>query len=165
MKLIGTGLFSKAYLLTSGMVEIHSTDNAKEGLTVFPSDNLHLPKIERIAEGKYIMPLYSVPCTYANLCSNDAKDLKEIRRALGGKYQYAIAGYETFQNRIECFDIQETLKEALSHIVMVMANYHRSFGLEFYNRNMKVSENRLILLDVIYSLENYKLVNGQWVRK
>jgi hypothetical protein len=164
-KFLGKGMFSTAYLLDSGMVEIHSSCNAKEGLTVFGNDNLHLPKIERIAERIYLMPYYRTACTYSTLCTEDAKDLRTIRKAIDNKYRYDNSGYIGMSLFVSKLDIQDSLKEALEHLCCIMGNYHNQIGLEFYNRNMKVENGRLILLDVAYSLENYKWSYGRWILK
>lgn len=161
-KLIGSGSWSKAYRLpNSDFVTIVTNDYAKEALDLYTPCNIHLPAIEQVDSYTnrmgndmkvYRMPFYE-RLKMTQLERQDAKDLRTIRKtfiAETGSIHY-YSDYNVLADIVDSMDIQETMKEGLNSLLSGLANYSYRMGLEFYPRNLKMQNHRLILLDVIFT--------------
>jgi len=157
---IGKGLFTTAYLLEDGTVELISCDHIKEcmGHGWFPDGRL-LPDIEYISNydsdgfyNVYHMEYYEKPLSLKkNLCVHDWR-LYQLLRKLD--IQPSLNPHDTFNLWHEQFDTlpdefeeeREEIKESLD----ACGNYGSDINFEISPRNVGVKDGKLILLDCFF---------------
>ena len=159
MKLIGKGMFTKAYLLESGRVRLESVDQVKECMSLgwFPDHRL-FPTIERIdfdcghdGHSVYEMDFYERPKSLKNTLSSRQYDLYNVLRGLTAYAQRSCDIYTEWHKAFDSIPARfkgerEALKEALD----AMLNYSTAVRFEISPRNVAVKGGKLILLDCFF---------------
>ena len=165
--LIGKGMFSKAYLLPCGNVEIHSTDKIKECMALWGFGDCYLwPTIERTDtfwKGDslvqvYKMPFYEKVTAPKQQLNAQAYELYKLLRDMEvpvnlprGHYERPDYWREQFQTLPDKFAIE---RQALLEAVDSIQNYTYNIGFEISPRNISVGEfGDLILLDCFFDTE------------
>lgn len=157
-KLLGRGTFTRAYLLESGEVELHSIDPVKECLALWGFGDSQLwPKIERIdyidGVGVYRMPRYEKPKSLKKaLNAHDWEFYKALRAlpcSIGFEKESELKNrwhekFDTLKNQFS--DYVEALHEALDSL----GNYGFDICFEISPRNVAVKDGNLILLDCFF---------------
>lgn len=166
-KLIGKGAFTKAYLLDSGKVELHSADPVKECMALWGFGDSYLwPIIERIDDEVYTMDyLPKTPSLKASLEPRQYqlyKALRSLAPLLGfGRpkdWEYMQHWYNEFQSLPEEFEEE---KQALCDALDALANYGQDIQFEISPRNVRAVNGKLCLLDCFFFVSQLKLVNSR----
>ena len=162
VKLIGKGLFSKAYLTESNDViivtftDLKNVDYTKEGISEF-ANGLNVPQIQRLGYTRDLKSqVYKMPY-YKKLTKKDYPTAWNQAKILQMELNNAgnICGYNDNDKWLDSLygKIDESIIESLREINYALGNYDsESYCFEFPIRNLKVDfDGNLILLDVIFN--------------
>jgi len=158
MKLIGKGLFTKAYLKDENTVELHSIDKVKECMAMgfFPEHKL-FPTIKqadnrddmgevKVYEEKFYPKVSSIK---NNVSARDWKLYQLLRKLFISGW-----GNESYSLWVEAFKtLPEEYKDerdALLEACDALANYGDDCYFEISPRNVATDNNSLILLDCFF---------------
>lgn len=157
LKLIGKGVFTKAFLNVDNSVILISCCPIKECMSLgwFPNSEL-FPKLERVdcdTYATYTMEYY--PRLKGGLKANLDTDQYAIYKALRdvnpkfelNPYDRASSLYAAFEE-LEDKDLSDVMIEAL----YACCNYGSDIGFEISPRNVAVKNGKLILLDCFYHM-------------
>jgi hypothetical protein len=151
MKLIGKGLFTKAYLRDDGMVELESSDPIKECMAFgwFPDSRL-FPDIKSLDNGNYEMKHYPrVSSLKSSLKPLEYKKYLELRNINIPIVQNKYDGYNSLYNAFSTIR-GKLLKEAMLSALEACSNYGSDVNFEISPRNVAVDKGNLILLDCFF---------------
>lgn len=157
MKLIGKGLFTKAYLKDKNTVILKSVDPIKECMSMgwFPDSNL-FPKIERLdyddnGVATYEMKYYPrVTSLKTSLCPSHYEIYKELRSLNIETSQNKHDGLNNVHKAFKTIK-NKRVKTALLEAVDACGNYGSCVSFEISPRNVAVSKTgKLILLDCFF---------------
>lgn len=166
-KLIGKGSFTKAYLLESGKVELHSIDPVKECMSLWGFGDSYLwPSIERIDHEVYTMDY--LPKTSSLKASLEPRQyqlysalrkLKPLFSHLNPRdWEYMQYWYKQFQSLPDEFEEE---KQALCDALDSLANYGQDVQFEISPRNVRAVNGKLCLLDCFFFVSQLQLVNSR----
>lgn len=149
MKLIGKGAFTKAYLLESGRVQLHSCCPIKECMAAgwFPESKL-FPVLDLIDSGVYEMEyLTRVTAPKRQLNENSYKLYKALQRVFGEYCMNYFEIYKSLEKHLNGFTELEEILEALD----ACSNFGTELGFEISPRNISVDEEgNLIMADCFF---------------
>ena len=186
-KLIGSGMFAKAYYLEGRKVPIlaaikdASGDNSKELLALASHDsgnNPYIPRVRKLGwnntEVFYEMPLYRAPLRKSNSPKAWSQYvalrkcwLPELEKAQRKASQRGIHpmnfGHEIIDGTLDCARrskaVPPKLVSALAHIGGWAKTYGAEYSFEFSPRNLATTpRGRLILLDPVFSMRAVRMV-------
>lgn len=151
MKLIGKGLFTKAYLREDGKVELMSKDYIKECMSFgwFPSNRL-FPSIKSIDNGNYEMKYYpKVKSLKKSLKPIEYNKYLELRNLT---IPFIVNKYEGYDNLYNAFSTikGKILREAMLEALSACTNYGSDISFEISLRNVAVDKGNLVLLDCFF---------------
>lgn len=154
-KLIGRGLFSKAYQISDDMVELVSICMAKEAIAMFAQGNRFAPIIERVdftdkGESVYHMPLYPKVTAPKKQLNQKAYDLYKTLREFSGCGDMT---YYRFVDLVEGSGLDAETQEDIISLAGDVANGidPMKLGFEISPRNITTNQDGdLILLDTFF---------------
>ena len=168
LKLIGKGMFTKCYQLSSNRVLLKSTDPIKEALWFGEVDNFRFPTLERRFDLEsdvhdyrvYEMEYFPKMSSLKNNLDPSEWELYKLLHEL----DFAQAGFQPSQRhlKMEHTDnlqmlIEESylptdIKELLLEVINVIQNYTDAIAFEISPRNVAIYNGKLILLDVFFDI-------------
>lgn len=156
MKLIGKGMFTKAYLVDQTTIELHSSDPVKECLALYGFGESYLwPKLTRIEYEKYRMRYYPKTQSLRSELAPDQYRLYSLLRKIPPAsfytktIDYAYCDYwrKKFSDLpVEYVEEKEALLDALDSLT----NYGADIQFEIGPRNVGVDRGKLVLLDCFF---------------
>lgn len=175
-KQIGKGAFTKAFLLESGRVRLHSTDKVKECAALWGlSDSRLFPEIELVDDDPqdrfriYEMEFFEIGSkvkggTLGALNKNDKRIYRLLRKFYSeGRFNPTLAmgcrlqDYDRFEHLHAVFaELAELEPElaCLAEALDSLANYGQGVAFEISPRNIAVKNGQLILLDCFFFPED-----------
>lgn len=146
MKLLGKGMFSRAYLQDNGTVLLKSIDPVREcqALDWFP-DSPFFPRVTfGEQEGTYIMPYYAPVTAPKQALNSEHYAMYSELRALGrtSGYQACYLAFKTITD----VDLRKALQDAYEALI----NFGDDFCFEISPRNIAVVDGKLILRDCFF---------------
>lgn len=165
-KLIGKGSFTKAYLLESGKVELHSNDPVKECMALWGFGDSYLwPTIERIDDKVYTMDY--LPKTSRLKASLEPRQyqlysaLRKLKPLVSFRprdWEYSDYWREQFESLPSEFEEE---KQALLEALDSLGNYGQDIQFEISPRNVRAVNGKLCLLDCFFFVSQLQLVNSR----
>lgn len=151
-KLIGRGMFTRAYQIGPELVEIVTTCQVKECYAEFSQGNRFAPVIEKLdyldsGESVYHMPLYpKIKAPKRQLNSRAYHIYKQLR-----KISYN-SDYDNIYNLIEGLDLTSEEKEEIQSLLGDAANVDcQSIAFEISPRNISATKDGdLVMLDCFF---------------
>lgn len=167
-KLIGKGMFSKAYQVGENEVELHSFCMSKECYAMFSQENKFAPVIELIdrkddGAGIYKMPLYpKIKAPKKQLNAHAYKLYRQLQN-VQNKYldnyfkegSYKFFGYNEFCEAVESSDIESDDKEEIISLASDVCNGIdiRNLRFEISPRNISANpDGSLVMLDCFFDI-------------
>ena len=158
---IKRGRFTKAIIDTENKtVILQSICRLKEAMALwmYRDGNPHLPEIKRIAEYKYVMPLYK------NLTKRDKRAWKDFEEITAIKNNYYSEYFRGQRNNfthdvllLVANDLQKVnplLADAFHELINCASNYSGFICMDFSKQNFSVDDNgNLILRDIFCTFE------------
>lgn len=156
VKRIGSGAFTKAYLMDNGRVLLRSCDPIKEAMAYgwFPTSE-YFPEVSVLDEGVYEMQYYpKVRSLKGSLAAEQYavyKSLRALFNAHGGRCRDYFDWYKVFeQEATDEFGVPDDVVQIILEALDACSNYDTSVNFEISPRNVAVQEGQLILLDCFY---------------
>ena len=154
-KLIGRGLFSKAYQIADDRVELVSVCMSKEAIAMFAQGNKFAPIIERVdctdnGESVYHMPLYPKVTAPKKQLNQKAYSIYMELRQFSCR---SDMNYYRFVELVEGSNLDDETKENIISFAGDVSNGidPAKMGFEISPRNITITpEGDLILLDVFF---------------
>jgi len=166
-KLIGKGTFTKAYLLNSGKVELHSIDPVKECMALWGFGDSYLwPIIERTDDEIYTMDYFPKTPSLKNSLEPRQYQLYSALRKLKPLWGYSRPQdweySDHWRKQFESLPIEfEEEKQALLEAVDSLGNYGQDIQFEISPRNVRAINGKLCLLDCFFFVSQLQLVNSR----
>lgn len=167
VKRIGSGAFTKAYLMDNGRVLLRSCDPIKEAMAYgwFPKSE-YFPEVAVLDEGVYEMQYYQkVRSLKAALTTEQYavyKSLRAIFNEHGGRCKDYFDWYRVFeQEATDEFGVPADVVQIILEALDACSNYDQSVNFEISPRNVAVQDGQLVLLDCFYLQSTLNEVRGR----
>ena len=167
VKRIGSGAFTKAYLMENGRVLLRSCDPIKEAMAYgwFPKSE-HFPEVVVLDDGVYEMQYYprvrSLKAALAPAQWEIYKSLRNIWNEHHGKCQGYFDWYKVFeQEATDEFGVPDDVVQIILEALDACSNYDQSVNFEISPRNVAVQDGQLVLLDCFYLQSTLDEVRGR----
>ena len=167
VKRIGSGAFTKAYLMENGRVLLRSCDPIKEAMAYgwFPKSE-YFPEVSVLDEGVYEMQYYQkVRSLKAALTPTQweiYKSLRNIWNEHGGRCQDYSDWFKVFeQEATDEFGVPADVVQIILEALGACSNYDQSVNFEISPRNVAVQDGQLVLLDCFYLQSTLDEVRGR----
>lgn len=166
-KLIGKGAFTKAYLLESGKVELHSCDPVKECMALCGFGDSYLwPSIEQVDNEVYTMDYLPKTPSLKNSLELRQYQLYTALRKLKPLLSFGLLReweyLDHWRKQFESLPVEfEEEKQALLEAVYSLGNYGQDIQFEISPRNVRAVNGKLCLLDCFFFVSQLKLVNSR----
>ena len=156
VKRIGSGAFTKAYLMENGRVLLRSCDPIKEAMALgwFPKSK-YFPEIAVLDDGVYEMQYYprvrSLKSALTPAQWGIYRSLRNIYNECGSKCQNYFDWYKVFeQEAADDYNVPEDVVQVILEALDACSNYDTSVRFEISPRNVAVQDGQLVLLDCFY---------------
>ena len=167
VKRIGSGAFTKAYLMENGRVLLRSCDPIKEAMAWgwFPKSE-YFPEVSVLDEGVYEMQYYpgvrSLKAALAPAQWEIYKSLRNIWNEHRGSCRDYFDWYKVFeQEATDEFGVPDDVVQIILEALNACSNYDLSVNFEIYPRNVAVQDGQLILLDCFFLQSTLDEVRGR----
>lgn len=167
-KLIGKGSFTKAYLLDSDKVELHSIDPAKECMALWGFGDSYLwPILESKGDQVYTMDYFPKTPSLKNSLEPRQYQLYSALRKLVPYLSYGHKAHDWeysdhWRTQFESLPAEfEEEKQALLEAVDSLGNYGQDIQFEISPRNVRAVNGKLCLLDCFFFVSQLQLVNSR----
>ena len=156
VKRIGSGAFTKAYLMENGRVLLRSCDPIKEAMAYgwFPKSE-YFPEVVVLDDGVYEMQYYprvrSLKAALAPTQWEIYKSLRNIWNEHRGKCRDYFDWYKVFeQEATDEFGVPADVVQIILEALDACSNYDQSVNFEISPQNVAVQDGQLVLLDCFY---------------
>ena len=156
VKRVGSGAFTKAYLMDNGRVLLRSCDPIKEAMAYgwFPKSE-YFPEVVMLDDGVYEMQYYpKVRSLKAALAAEQYAVYKSLRALFNehsGRCKDYSAWYKVFeQEATDEFGVPDDVVQLILEALNACSNFGRSVNFEISPRNVAVQDGQLVLLDCFY---------------
>ena len=156
VKRIGSGAFTKAYLMENGRVLLRSCDPIKEAMAYgwFPKSE-YFPEVVVLDEGVYEMQYYpkerSLKSALTPAQWEIYKSLRNIWNEHRGECWDYFDWYEVFeQEATDEFGVPDDVVQLILEALNACSNYDQSVNFEISPRNVTAQDGQLVLLDCFY---------------
>ena len=167
VKRIGSGAFTKAYLMENGRVLLRSCDPIKEAMALgwFPKSE-YFPEVSMLDDGVYEMQYYSrVRSLKSALAPAQWKIYKSLRTLYNeyrGKCRDYFDWYKVFEREAaEEFCVPDDVVQIILEALDACLNYDTSVNFEISPRNVAAQDGQLVLLDCFYLQRTLDEVRGR----
>lgn len=167
VKCIGTGAFTKAYLMENGRVLLRSCDPIKEAMAYgwFPKSE-YFPDVVVLDVGVYEMQYYqrvrSLKSALAPAQWEIYKSLRNIWNEHGSRCRDYFGWYKVFeQEAADDYDVPSDVVQIILEALDACSNYDSSVRFEISPRNVAVQDGQLVLLDCFYLQSTLDEVRGR----
>ena len=167
VKRIGSGAFTKAYLMENGRVLLRSCDPIKEAMAYgwFPKSE-YFPEVSVLDDGVYEMQYYprvrSLKAVLAPAQWEIYKSLRNIWNEHRGKCRDYFDWYKVFeQEATDEFGVPDDVVQIILEALNACSNYDQSVNFEISPRNVAVQDGQLVLLDCFYLQSTLAEVRGR----
>ena len=167
VKRIGSGAFTKAYLMENGQVLLRSCDPIKEAMAYgwFPK-SAYFPEVYVLDEGVYEMQYYqkvrSLKAALAPAQWEIYKSLRNIWNEHGRKCRGYYDWYMVFEREAaDDYDVPADVVQIILEALDACLNYDSSVNFEISPRNVAVQDGQLVLLDCFYLQSTLDKVCGR----
>lgn len=169
-KLIGQGAFTKAFLLESGKVELHSCDPVKECMAHgWFSDHRLFPQIKFTDKDEvYLMKYYPKVKSLKNNLTTRQWKLYNVLREVMNEHNRLTRGVSPANFNYKLHDALDKMpsefreeRYAIKEAVDGLGNYGTDICFEISPRNVAVSGGKLIMLDCFFMLSAIDRVNRE----
>lgn len=167
VKRIGSGAFTKAYLMENGRVLLRSCDPIKEAMAYdwFPKSG-YFPEIAVLDEGVYEMQYYPrVPSLKSALAPAQwevYKSLRNIWTEYRGKCRDYFDWFKVFeQEAADDYDVPADVVQLILDALNACSKYDSSVNFEISPRNVAAQDGQLVLLDCFYLQSTLDEVRGR----
>ena len=156
VKRIGSGAFTKAYLMESGRVLLRSCDPIKEAMAYgwFPQSE-YFPEVAVLDNGVYEMQYYprvrSLKSALAPAQWKIYKSLRNLWNEYRGKCRDYFDWYKVFEREAtDEYGVPEHVVQIILEALNACSNYDASVNFEISPRNVAAQDGQLVLLDCFY---------------
>ena len=156
VKRIGSGAFTKAYLMENGRVLLRSCDPIKEAMAYgwFPKSE-YFPEVSVLDEGVYEMQYYQKVRSLKSALTPKQyvvyKRLRNVFNEHGGRCKDYFDWYKVFeQEATDEFGVPDDVVQLILEALNACSNYDQSVNFEISPRNVAVQDGQLVLLDCFY---------------
>ena len=156
VKLIGSGAFTKAYLMDNGRVLLRSCDPIKEAMAYgwFPKSE-YFPEVSVLDAGVYEMQYYprvrSLKSALAPAQWKIYKSLRNLWNEYRGTCRDYFDWYKVFeQEAADDYGVPDDVVQIILEALNACSNYDQSVNFEISPRNVAVQDGQLVLLDCFY---------------
>lgn len=156
VKRIGSGAFTKAYLMENGRVLLRSCDPIKEAMAYgwFPKSE-YFPEVVVLDEGVYEMQYYPKVRALKGALAAEQYAVYKSLRALFNEYRWRCKDYFDWykvfeQEATDEFGVPDDVVRVILEALDACSNYDTSVRFEISPRNVAVQDGQLILLDCFY---------------
>ena len=167
VKRIGSGAFTKAYLMESGRVLLRSCDPIKEAMAYgwFPQSE-YFPEVAVLDDGVYEMQYYprvrSLKSALAPAQWKIYKSLRNLWNEYGGKCRDYFDWYKVFEREAtDEYGVPDDVVQIILEALDACSNYDSSVNFEISPRNVAVQDGQLVLLDCFYLQSTLDEVTGR----
>ena len=167
VKRIGSGAFTKAYLMENGRVLLRSCDPIKEAMAYgwFPKSE-YFPEVSVLDEGVYEMQYYprvrSLKSALAPAQWAIYKSLRNIWNEHCRKCRDYYDWYMVFEREAaDEYGVPEHVVQIILEALDACLNYDSSVNFEISPRNVAVQDGQLVLLDCFYLQSTLDEVQGR----
>ena len=167
VKRIGSGAFTKAYLMENGRVLLRSCDPIKEAMAYgwFPKSE-YFPEVSVLDDGVYEMQYYpkvrSLKGALAPAQWEIYKSLRNIWNEHRGKCHGYFDWYKVFeQEATDEFGVPDDVVQLILEALNACSSYDSSVNFEISPRNVAVQDGQLVLLDCFYLQSTLDEVRGR----
>ena len=167
VKRIGSGAFTKAYLMENGRVLLRSCDPIKEAMAYgwFPKSE-YFPEVVVLDDGVYEMQYYpkarSLKAALAAEQYAVYKSLRALFNEHSGRCKDYSAWYKVFeQEATDEFGVPADVVQIILEALDACSNYDSSVNFEISPRNVAVQDGQLVLLDCFYLQSTLDEVRGR----
>ena len=156
VKRIGSGAFTKAYLMENGRVLLRSCDPIKEAMAWgwFPKSE-YFPEVSMLDYGVYEMQYYprvrSLKSALAPAQWAIYKSLRNLYNEYRGKCLDYSDWYKVFEREAaDDYGVPEDVVQIILEALDACSNYDSSVNFEISPRNVAAQDGQLVLLDCFY---------------
>ena len=156
VKRIGSGAFTKAYLMDNGRVLLRSCDPIKEAMAYgwFPKSE-YFPEVSVLDAGVYEMQYYpkvrALKGALAPAQWEIYKSLRNIWNEHHGKCRDYSDWYKVFEREaVDEYGVPDDVVQIILEALNACSNYGRSVNFEISPRNVAAQDGQLVLLDCFY---------------
>ena len=156
VKRIGSGAFTKAYLMENGRVLLRSCDPIKEAMAWgwFPKSE-YFPEVSMLDYGVYEMQYYprvrSLKSALAPAQWAIYKSLRNLYNEYRGKCRDYSDWYKVFEREAaDDYGVPEDVVQIILEALGACLNYDSSVIFEISPRNVAAQDGQLVLLDCFY---------------
>lgn len=167
VKRIGSGAFTKAYLMENGRVLLRSCDPIKEAMAYgwFPKSE-YFPEVSVLDAGVYEMQYYpKVRSLKAALTAEQYAVYNSLRAVFnehGIRCKDYFDWYKVFeQEATDEFGVPGDVVQIILEALDACSNYGQSVNFEISPRNVAVQDGQLVLLDCFYLQSTLDEVRGR----
>lgn len=167
VKLIGSGAFTKAYLMENGRVLLRSCDPIKEAMAYgwFPKSE-YFPEVSVLDEGVYEMQYYprvrSLKSALAPAQWEVYKSLRNIWIEYSDKCRDYFDWFKVFeQEAADDYNVPADVVQLILEALDACSNCDSSVNFEIAPRNVAVQDGQLVLLDCFYLQSTLDEVRGR----
>ena len=167
VKRIGSGAFTKAYLMENGRVLLRSCDPIKEAMAWgwFPKSE-YFPEVSMLDNGVYEMQYYqrvrSLKSALAPAQWAIYKSLRNIWNEHCRKCRDYYDWYMVFEREAaDEYGVPEHVVQIILEALDACLNYDSSVNFEIAPRNVAVQDGQLVLLDCFYLQSTLDAVSGR----
>ena len=167
VKRIGSGAFTKAYLMENGRVLLRSCDPIKEAMAWgwFPKSE-YFPEVSVLDEGVYEMQYYprvrSLKSALAPAQWAIYKSLRNLYNAYMGTCRDYFDWYKVFeQEAADDYGVPDDVVQIILEALNACSNYGQSVNFEISPRNVAAQDGQLVLLDCFYLKSALDEVSGR----
>ena len=164
LKLIGRGLFTKAYLRPiDNRVVLKSTCPIKECMALgwFPNSEL-FPKLDYIESNVYEMEYLPRPKSLKQNLDKDQYVIYQTLRRVYNDKPYSLNKNDSCSSLYKLFETIEdsSLSTIMCKALNACSNMGSDIDFEISPRNVSVKNGKLILLDVFYSISEMQKIRS-----
>ena len=167
VKRIGSGAFTKAYLMENGRVLLRSCDPIKEAMAYgwFPKSE-YFPEVSVLDAGVYEMQYYLKVRSLKGALTAEQYAVYKSLCAVFHEYSERCKDdsdwYKVFeQEATDEFGVPDDVVQIILEALNACSNYDQSVNFEISPRNVAAQDGQLVLLDCFYLQSTLDEVRGR----
>lgn len=167
VKRIGSGAFTKAYLMENGRVLLRSCDPIKEAMAWgwFPKSE-YFPEVSMLDDGVYEMQYYPRVRSLKSALEPEQWEIYKSLRNLWNEHSRKCLDYYDWymvfeREAVDEYGVPDDVVQIILEALDACLNYDTSVNFEISPRNVAAQDGQLVLLDCFYLQSTLDEVRGR----